>query len=104
MLAIMALTLLAAPPATRIENVVDKLHGVEVRDPYRWLEHGDSAEVKAWTAAQNRYLREHLDGFPGRAWLQGRLAEWLQTGTLGTPVMRGAGKQARLFYTRRDGK
>jgi prolyl oligopeptidase len=92
MLAAMVLTLLAAPPATRTEPVVDKLHGVEVRDPCRWLEHGDAPEVQAWTAAQNRYLREHLDAFPGRAWLQARLAQWLATGSLGTPVVRGQGK------------
>ena len=25
-------------PATRREAIVDKLHGVDVADPYRWLE------------------------------------------------------------------
>ena len=104
MLAIMAVTLLAAPPAARTENVVDKLHGVQVRDPYRWLENGDAAEVRAWTVAQNRYLREQLDQVLGRKWLEERLLQWQETGSLGTPVVRGRGKQARLFYTRREGK
>ena len=45
----MVATLLAAPSATRTENVVETIHGIEVHDPYRWLENGDSAEVKAWT-------------------------------------------------------
>ena len=100
----MALTLLAAPPPTRIENVVEKLHGVEVHDPYRWLEDGESAEVKAWTEAQNRHLRHHLDRVPGRKWLEERLWQWQEVGSLGAPVVRGKGKHTRLFYTRRDGR
>jgi len=104
MLSVMMLTLLAAPPTTHVVDVVDKLHGVEVHDPYRWLENGDSPEVQAWTEAQNRYLHESLDAFPGRKWLEQRLWKWQETGSLGTPVMRGKGKRVRLFYTRRDGK
>lgn len=100
----MVATLLAAPPATRIDNVVEKIHGVEVRDPYRWLEHGDTPEVKAWTAQQNQRLRAQLDGVPGRAWLEQRLWQWQETGSLGAPVVRGKGKHARLFYTRREGQ
>ncbi|HEY5281154.1 MAG TPA: S9 family peptidase, partial [Polyangia bacterium] len=100
----MVATLLAAPPATRTEDVVEKLHGVEVHDPYRWLEQSESAEVKSWTDAQNRYMRKRLDDFPGRQWLEDRLWKWNEIGSLGAPVVRGAGRHARLFYTRRAGK
>ena len=100
----MALTLSAALPATRVHDVVEIIHGVQVHDPFRWLEDGESAEVRAWTAAQNQYLRERLDPVPGRPWLEKRLSEWQETGSLGTPVARGKGTHARLFYTRRAGK
>ncbi len=100
----MAFTLLAAAPATRTENMVETIHGVEVRDPYRWLENGESAEVKAWTAEQNRRMRERLDAVPGRGWLEERLWRWQETGSLGAPEVRGKGKTARLFHTRRAGK
>ena len=40
-------------PATRVENVKDVLHGVEVPDPFRWLEDVKSAEVQAWMTAQD---------------------------------------------------
>ena len=49
-------------PPTRTDTISDTLHGVEIADPYRWLE-GDNtdpqrsgpghAEVAAWTDAQN---------------------------------------------------
>jgi prolyl oligopeptidase len=100
----MIATLLATAPATRTENVVEKIHGVEVRDPYRWLENGQSAEVKAWTDEQNRRMRERLDAVPGRKWLEERLWQWQETGSLGAPVVRGKGKSVRLFHTRRTGK
>ena len=27
-----------APPPTEVESITEVLHGVEVTDPYRWLE------------------------------------------------------------------
>src|SRR5256885_2590010 len=30
----------AGPPPAKIEPFVETLHGVEVRDPYRWMERG----------------------------------------------------------------
>jgi prolyl oligopeptidase len=47
-------------PKTRLETVTDCLHGVEVKDPYRWLEDRSAPEVMAWTAQQTRLLRERL--------------------------------------------
>lgn len=86
-------------PATRRENVVDRLHGVEVADPYRWLEDGDHPEVKAWVEAQNAYTREVLEQLPHRQAIRARLDSLTRIGTLGTPVPR----KGRYFYTRRDG-
>jgi len=54
------------PPHTRREAVVDTLHGVEVPDPYRWLEAGDDPEVQQWCADQNRHTRSALDAIPDR--------------------------------------
>ena len=50
-----------AYPPSKMEPVVDKLHGVEVADPYRWLEDGKSAEVKEWTEKQNAFTKAYLD-------------------------------------------
>jgi prolyl oligopeptidase len=51
------------PPA-RADGPVDILHGVQVPDPYRWLEDPDSPETRAWVDAQNTLTRATLDGPP----------------------------------------
>src|SRR5580700_8555286 len=51
-------------PATPKKPVVDEYHGVKVTDDYRWLEDGKSPDVVAWTAAQDKYARSHLDPLP----------------------------------------
>ena len=87
-----------AVPETRVEAVRDTLHGVVVEDPYRWLEDGGSAEVRAWTEAQNARTKALLADVPGREALRARLLELLETGTVGTPRVRGE----RLFWKQRE--
>ncbi len=79
---------------------METLHGIEVQDPFRWLEHEDSAETRAWVAAQNGYTRGVLDRLAGREALGARLDERLAIGWVGTPTVRGD----RYFYQRRDGR
>lgn len=54
-----------ASPATRKLPVVDRYHGVEVVDEYRWLENRDDPAVKEWSVAQSSYARSILDHLPG---------------------------------------
>ena len=54
-------------PETPRKPVTDEYHGIEVDDPYRWLEDAASPEVLAWTEAQNQLMRETLDAVPQRA-------------------------------------
>ena len=49
------------PPSTRREDFREILHGVEVPDPYRWLEDGAAPETRAWLSAQDEYARPLLD-------------------------------------------
>ncbi len=53
------------PPKTPRRPVTEIHHGVEVVDPFRWLEDSQSPEVKAWTEAQGAAARAFLDGLPG---------------------------------------
>jgi prolyl oligopeptidase len=86
-----------APPPTAVHDVTEILHGVEVRDPYRWLEDESAPDVRAWTAAQGTYARSVLDALPGREAIAARLAEALDCGALGGTAPRGR----RRFFARR---
>lgn len=68
-----AMSISAAVPPTEKNPVTDEYHGVKVVDDYRWLEEGDSAAVKAWTAAQNQYSRAWLDSRADRSEIESKL-------------------------------
>jgi len=89
----------ATPPEARVAPVVETMHGVEVGDPYRWLEDGNDADARAWTDAQNAYTRQALDGRPEHGVLHRRLAELMATGYVQAPVLAGD----RYFYAMRSG-
>jgi prolyl oligopeptidase len=88
------------PPSTRIDPIVETIHGQKVEDPYRWLENAQSEETKLWVEKQNDYTRSILDSLPGRKEIKSRLEQLLSIGQIGTPqIYRG-----RLFYTKREGQ
>lgn len=88
---------MAYPPARRTD-VVDDVHGHPVADPYRWLEDPSSPETEAWSAAQDRLARSHLDALPGRDRLRERLRELLSAGLVTVPAVRGG----RAFFRRQS--
>jgi prolyl oligopeptidase len=94
----------AAPPpssppvSTRREPVVEDLHGVAVADPYRWLEDGDSPEVRAWSATQTEHTERRLRARPGYEALRRRVEELLRVGTVEPPVVVGPPSARRYFY------
>lgn len=86
-------------PMTKIDDVVDTLHGVPVHDPYRWLEDTDDPAVQKWTDEENALTRSLLDSLPAREKIKSRLAElWSYTET-STPGLYGD----RYFFTRKEG-
>lgn len=76
-------------PGTRRDGVRDTIHGVEVVDPFRWLE-GEGGrpteEVTAWVEAQRRYGAQALELMPGRAELERRIKE-LERGPAAGPAL-----------------
>jgi len=62
-------------PETRREIAVNSYHGVDVDDPYQWLENWSSEEVKAWSAMQNEAARTYLDALPSRDAIAKRVEE-----------------------------
>jgi len=92
-----ALAQAPAPPAARQDNVKESIHGVELVDPYRWLEDGDSDETKSWVAAENAYMHSLLDGLPMRQTIQKRLDEMFKHDFVTGPFQEGG---YYFFYKR----
>ncbi len=84
------------PPVTRIEVVTDRMHGIDIQDPYRWLEDQQSPETRAWINAQNSYTRAVLDAIPGRDRLRMRLEKLNRVDSQSAPIVRNG----RYFFTR----
>jgi prolyl oligopeptidase len=62
-----------APPAPPVQ-VTDRYHGVEVADPYRWLENTQDPRVQTWIEAENARTRQYLDQLP----VHGPIYSWLE--------------------------
>jgi prolyl oligopeptidase len=77
-----------APP-TRQDNFREVIHGVEIIDPYRWLEDQESPETRQWIDAQNRFTHGLLDGLPSRSLIQRRLTELMRVDMATAPYERG---------------
>lgn len=86
-------------PETRKDAVVDDYHGTLVADPYRWLEHPDSGDTRAWIAAQNALTFGFLDTLPERQPLRERLRELWDFPKAGVPFKR----HGRVFQFRNSG-
>ncbi len=70
------------PPAAEVMKVRDIYHGVEVDDPYRWLENWSDPKVKAWSDAKNAYARDFLDRLPGVAAISARVKEIVEAASV----------------------
>ncbi|MBP6183379.1 MAG: S9 family peptidase [Saprospiraceae bacterium] len=86
-------------PETRTDSVTDTYFGVEVADPYRWLEIDTAAEVVSWVKSQNEVTFGYLDKIPFRAALRKRYEELYNFPKQTTPMKAGE----YLFFTKNDG-
>ena len=87
-------------PQTRKDATVDTYFGVEVADPYRWLEDDTSDETAAWVEAQNKVTSHYLKGIPFRTKLLGRLKEVANYEKLSLPSRE---KNGKWYFYRNDG-
>jgi prolyl oligopeptidase len=86
------------PPETKAVPVTDNVHGVEMVDPYRWLEDQESPETRSWIDAQNAYTDAIMSRLPGRDALRQRITELMKVDEMSTPYERNG----RFFYGRRE--
>jgi len=90
-----------AYPDTARGDTVDPQFGIDVADPYRWLEDDVrvNPKVAAWVADQNKITDAYLATLPGRDTLAKRMTELYNYERFGLPTKAGD----RYFYTRNDG-
>lgn len=86
-------------PASRRDDCVETYHGIEVPDPYRWLENPQSPESRQWIEAQNQVTFGYLEGLPGKAAIAKRLTELWNYERYSVPFKRGG----RYFFYKNDG-
>ncbi|WP_199318819.1 prolyl oligopeptidase family serine peptidase [Leptolyngbya sp. FACHB-541] len=89
---------LVYPPSPKVDQV-DNYHGVQVSDPYRWLEDPDSDESRQWIEAQNQVTFTYLNDIPARESLKQRLTQLWNYEKYGIPFKR----ENRYFYFKNDG-
>ncbi|MEN9577164.1 MAG: hypothetical protein RJA70_173 [Pseudomonadota bacterium] len=77
------------------EGIVEEIFGVQIKDPYRWLEDAQDPGVQTWMSTRDLSTREYLSQLPGRAALKARLKELLYVDRRSAPDLRGS----RYFYT-----
>src|SRR5215831_3224340 len=85
-------------PKTAVNEVKETIQGVEIVDPYRWLEDQESPQTRTWIDAENAYTDSLLAGIPGRDELKQKLTALLKVETMSTPAVRNG----RYFFNRRQ--
>ena len=76
-------------PQTRIETVIDTIHGVAFEDPYRWLEDRYSKETLDWIEKQNVYAEKVIGNSTFRKNINKRLHELSTYDPFITPTEAG---------------
>lgn len=86
-------------PYTPKTETIERIHGENIPDPYRWLEEIDSLETRHWIEAQNRLTFAYLEAIPTRQMIYDRLSGLWDFEKFGIPIKHGG----RYFFTRNDG-
>jgi len=88
-------------PQTATVDHVDNYHGVDVADPFRWLEDDvrESEDVSSWVADQNEVTFAYLATIPERELIVRRMTELWDYERYGLPRKEGE----RYFYSYNDG-
>lgn len=72
-------------PVTERKEVVDTLHGVEIKDPYRWLENYEDKKVIDWLDKQNQFTKERIEKIPNYQKVFEKIKDYLSLGTISVP-------------------
>ncbi|MCX6258179.1 MAG: prolyl oligopeptidase family serine peptidase [Bacteroidia bacterium] len=86
-------------PAAKKCDTIDNYFGVEVTDPYRWLEDENSADTKIWIQAENKLTADYLNQIPFRTKIRESLIRIMDFEKITVPFKKGG----KLFFYRNSG-
>ncbi len=86
-------------PITEKDQTVDNYFGVEVPDPYRWLENDTSQATAEWVKAQNQVTNSYLEKLPFKKELLKRLTKLSNYEKIGTPFK----KNGKFYFFKNNG-
>lgn len=86
-------------PKTNKGDVSDTYYGIEVKDPYRWLEDDRSKETGDWVKTQNKITFNYLNQIPFRGQLKDRLSQLWNFEKIGAPFKEGD----YTYFSKNDG-
>jgi prolyl oligopeptidase len=92
----------AQPPAYPMTEKVphtDTYFGVEISDPYHWLEDDNADDTKAWVARQNELTFNWLAKIPFRAAVLARIRAIANYAKYSAPFQ----KNGKVFFYKNDG-
>ncbi|MDL2231247.1 prolyl oligopeptidase family serine peptidase [Porphyromonadaceae bacterium OttesenSCG-928-L07] len=86
-------------PETRKDDTKDTYFGVEVADPYRWLEDDRSEETMKWVEAENKVTFDYLSRIPFRQQLKEEMTRLTDYEKYGSPFK----ENGKYYFFKNDG-
>lgn len=86
-------------PETKKDSTTDNYFGIDISDPYRWLEDDNSSETKNWVIAENKVTEDYLSHIAYRNDIKNRLTEIWNYPKESAPFKVGE----YYFFTKNDG-
>jgi prolyl oligopeptidase len=86
-------------PDTKKVDTIDTYFGLQIADPYRWLEDDRSEETENWVKAQNEVTFDYLEAIPFRKEITERMTEMWNYERISAPFKEGK----YTYYYKNDG-
>lgn len=76
----------------------ERLHGISIQDPYRWLEDGSTTETRQWVSDQQRRYDDYFSQSDDLGFFRNRVREYLDVENIDQPLRIAN----QYFYRKRD--
>ena len=90
---------LAKYPFTYRDSTTNNYFGLQIADPYRWLEDENSDSTTKWVDSQISYTNAYMENIPYREKIRSRLTKLINYEKYGTPTI----KNGKRYIFKNDG-